>query len=301
MANQKYFLRILSILNRIDKGDYPSQKEILSYLKKRGFSLRTRAFERDKKTAFEMFGIKIKYSAFEKGYYIENDFDDDFNSGKARELINLFSSIKIAGNNNKILSFERRKAEGTELMVSIIDAINNNRILKFTYKKHFENSSTERFVEPYMLKESLGRWYLIAKDKKDNKIKTFGLDRIGIIYSINELFSKPKDLDINELYKDAFGVTNVDKVHKIIFDVFGVDTKYILTYPLHHSQEVLYQTEEKIRFTLKVSITKDFIMELMKYIPNIEILEPKILREEIYNRCIKGTSVNLMQEKNKKK
>ena len=297
MANQKYFLRSLAIIQCINEYDYPSQKKILEELNQKGYLIKTRAFEREKKSIDEMFGIKIKYDPFLKGYYIENEFDDDFNSGKARELINLFSSIKIAGSNKNVLSFEQRKVKGTELMVSIIDAINNRRVLQFTYQKYFEKTSTDRTGEPYMLKESLGRWYLIAKDRKDNRVKAFGLDRIGVMYPITGSFSMPKDLNIEELYKNALGVTNVDNVHEIIIDVFGVDAKYLESYPLHHSQELISKTELKTRYKLKVAIAKDLIMEIMKYQPNIEVIEPLVLREEIFKNCKEASMKNKSQEK----
>jgi len=292
MANQKYFLRITAIIQRINQGDYPSRKDILRYLEEKGYIIQTRAFERDKKTAFDMFGIKIQYNAQAKGYYIESEFDNDFASAKTRELINLFSSIKLAGNNSDIISFENRKIEGTELMVAIIDAINRRRVLAFKYQKYFENHSTERLVEPYMLKESLGRWYLIAKDRKDKQIKNFGLDRIGVIYPTSDLFSKPKNLNIEALYKNAFGVTNVDNLYNITIDVKGVDAKYIASYPLHHSQKIISENNDVIRFSLELSIAKDFIMELMKYIPNVEVIKPQVLREELYNRCLLGIDGN---------
>ncbi|MFB9077157.1 WYL domain-containing protein [Flavobacterium procerum] len=55
----------------------------------------------------------------------------------------------------------------------------NLYVAKFTHQKHWEDFSTKREVYPIAIKESHQRWYLIALDKKDEKVKTFGLDRIS--------------------------------------------------------------------------------------------------------------------------
>lgn len=55
--------------------------------------------------------------------------------------------------------------------------------------KFEENDISQRNAEPYALKEFKGRWYLLAKDRKDYQIKTFGLDRIQELEITNKNFN----------------------------------------------------------------------------------------------------------------
>ncbi|HEY1008579.1 MAG TPA: WYL domain-containing protein, partial [Daejeonella sp.] len=67
-----------------------------------------------------------------------------------------------------------------------------------------------RQVHPYALKEFRGRWYILAKDLKDNRIKTFGLDRIQYLEITKKRFTFPSDLNVGELFRNCFGIINPD-------------------------------------------------------------------------------------------
>ena len=47
----------------------------------------------------------------------------------------------------------------------------------------------EKKVKPISLKESRNRWYLIAKDEKDNIVKNFALDRIQDLFVEKDHFA----------------------------------------------------------------------------------------------------------------
>ena len=190
----------------------------------------------------------------------------------------MFSSIKIVGKEQDIISFEQRKPKGTEHMYFVLDTIKNRKTLNFEHIKYHEQEVTKRTVEPYFLKESQGRWYLVAKDKKDKKIKTFGLDRMSLLHSEDLTFSNPKDLDILKMYKDSFGIVNTNDPKDIKIQIFGANAFFIKSYPLHHSQKIIDKDNNSITFFLHLSITDDFVMELMKYGGDIKVLKPNILK-----------------------
>ncbi len=180
MANQKYFVRYSKIIYRIKRGDYPNTQILLDFLAKNGFEINKRTLSRDFNTILELFDTEILFDRNRKGYFVNKE-EIDFYSSKLLETLDLFSSIKIIDKEQDIISFEQRRPTGTEHMYYILDAIKNRKILTFKHIKYHEQKLTERTVEPYQLKESQGRWYLVAKDKKDDKIKTFGLDRMSTL------------------------------------------------------------------------------------------------------------------------
>ena len=52
---------------------------------------------------------------------------------------------------------------------------------------------------------------------------------------------------------------------------------YIKTFPLHESQRIVDETEDTVLLEIYIHLTKDIIMELLKYGSNVEVLEPKSL------------------------
>lgn len=289
MANQKYILRYSKIIQRIRRGDYPNLWTILDYLLDNGFDINKRTFNRDINSIYELFDLEIYYNRAEKGYLIIQDDTSGFYSGRLQETLDLFSSMQIAGKEKNIISFEKRKPLGTDHMFFILDAIKNSKVLSFNHVKFQDQITTQRTVEPYMLKESQGRWYLVARDKKKNMIKTFGLDRMSSLQSENTLFNKPDMSGINEMFNDSFGVVNTNDPRDIKIKVYGANALYIKSYKLHENQNIVTELEDSIIFHLRLSITDDFVMELMKYGADVEVIEPVSLKTRLignYSRAL---------------
>jgi predicted DNA-binding transcriptional regulator YafY len=210
-----------------------------------------------------------------------------------QETLDLFSSIKIAGKDDALIDFDKRRSIGTDHLNFILETIKGSLQLTFTHKKYQDDSSTNRIVEPYMLKESQGRWYLIAKDLKDNRIKTFALDRISSVdHNKNGTFKKPTDLDLKNYFKNSFGIINLNSPEEVIITVYGNNSSFIKSYPLHHSQKVIEENNESITFSLNLSIAPDFVMELMKYAADLEIIKPIHLRNTIKKNYTKALDRN---------
>lgn len=280
MANQKYYLRYSRIIYRIKKGDFPNLETILQFLSENDFEINKRTFKRDLDAILELFDIEILYDRKKRGYYVKQQ-EEDFSSTKLQESLDLFCTIKVVEKGKNIISFENRKSKGIDKMPHIADAINNRRILGFKYVKYQNLKISNREVEPYSLKESQGRWYLVAKDKKDNKIKTFGLDRMSHLFSTNSTYVLPRDFSVEKMFYHSFGVINTNTPENISLEIRGANAHFIKSYPLHHSQKVIKEYGDIITFSLIISITEDFIMELMKYGASINVLSPQSLKKRL--------------------
>lgn len=289
MAQVKYIVRYLKIIQRIKKEDYPSKVQILNYLLENDFDITPRTINRDFNSIEELFEIYILYSRQNNGYYIKENENSLF-SFKINETISLLSSLKLVGKKKHLIALENRKPNGLDNFYPIIDAIKANRAIEFNYEKYQTKTKTERTVEPYFIKESQGRWYLIAKDLKDNRLKTFGLDRIKTVLKTSTYFDTVDVKKLLTLFDDYFGVINIGQSVDIIFMVFGVDGLYIKSYSLHHSQKIVKETGEFIEFSLRVAITEDLVMEFLKYGSSIKILTPKSLIKRLtkeYKKSLK--------------
>ena len=123
---------------------------------------------------------------------------------------------------------------------------------------------------------------MIAKNSSDGIVKTFGLDRLSSLDITNVKFKRPDNFDIHEYYKYSFGIiTPEDDPLDIILSFTPFQGKYIKTMPLHESQEILVDDEKELRIKLKLSVTIDFIMELLSYGKNMKVISPDSLKEMI--------------------
>jgi predicted DNA-binding transcriptional regulator YafY len=178
---------------------------------------------------------------------------------------------------------EKRKSLGTEHIHGIIHAIQNLYLLQFTHQKHWEDFSSQREVKPIAIKESQQRWYLVALDKKNNVVKTFGLDRISNL-KITDTKFKPVAYNVETEFQHAFGVETYEAAEKVVLEFSKQQGNYIKTFPLHKSQRIVKETEDAVSIEIFIHTTNDIKMELLKYGSNVKVIAPISLQNDIKNR-----------------
>jgi predicted DNA-binding transcriptional regulator YafY len=123
----------------------------------------------------------------------------------------------------------------------------------------------------------------MAKDNKDDKIKSFALDRLTNLEITNQTYQYPDFYNIEQSYRYSFGIIspNDEAPQNIILSFDPFQGKYIKTLPLHDTQEVLVDNEEEVRIKLKLCVTHDLVMELLSFGDNVKVMEPNSLVAEI--------------------
>jgi predicted DNA-binding transcriptional regulator YafY len=240
------------------------------------FEYAIRTFERDKKDIATLFGIDILYNRKDKTYAID---EAEIEDQSVTRMIDAFSIHHALQEGNKLspsVFLEKRKSLGTENIYGIIHAIQNGYILQFTYQKHWEDFSTQRMVFPIAIKESQQRWYLVALDKKNDVVKTFGLDRISNLKVTDTKF-KPFAYNVEKEFQHAFGVETYSPAEKVVLEFSKQQGNYIKTFPLHESQRIMEETEYSVILEIFIHATNDIIMELLKYGSDVEVIEPQSL------------------------
>jgi predicted DNA-binding transcriptional regulator YafY len=284
MSTKESLLRYIHIINKLRKAS-ATFEEIDNYLlqqsEKQGldFNISKRTFQRDLKDIGTIFEIEINYD-FSRQVYSINEEEYSEISRRRMEAFDTFNALKIGENTSRSIHFEKRRPQGTEHLFGLLHAIKNNLQIQFIYHKYWEEQSTNRTVEPLALKEFKNRWYVVAKDLKDSKIKSFALDRISGFEISKKHFQFPEDFDVNEYYKHCFGIISPEKgqqIQEVILSFDPFQGKYIKSLPLHESQEVLKDNDKELLIKLNIFITYDFLMEILSHGEYVKVIQPENL------------------------
>jgi predicted DNA-binding transcriptional regulator YafY len=291
MAKDTYLYRYSLILKRLEKASATFEQikkylEIESEIKGKNYSVSLRSFQRDIKDINEQFGIEIANERKgDKRYFIKSIPDSPEHSQRLLEAFQMLNAIKASKDNTEYILLETRKPDGLEHFYGLLHAIKNNKVVKLAYRKFYSDEITERKLLPLALKEAKNRWYLIAEDTKDSQVKTFGLDRISDLEITKLGFPKKINVNYNDLFKHSFGIINPadQKPEKVKLSFSFTQGQYIKSFPLHKSQAILSESKEndEVIIELFIQITDDFVMELLSYGSDVEVLSPKSLRKEI--------------------
>jgi proteasome accessory factor B len=294
MSKRGYISRYLLILKKLKVKPYSTYVELQSYIENQfdylqmqddnlqiGFSKRT--LQRDIKEIRNVFGIDIEYSKSNKGYYISQSETENMNFQRMMEAFDMFNSLNLAQDLTPFIHLEKRRPQGTENLYGLLHAIKNRLQIKFTYQKFWEEETSQRLVEPYALKEFKNRWYIMAKDSKDNNIKSFALDRLTNLEITNLNYQYPDNYNIEQSYRYCFGIINPndEEPQDIILSFDPFQGKYIKTLPLHDTQQVLVDNDEETKIKLRLCLTHDLLMELLSFGDNMQVIEPKSLADQI--------------------
>ena len=259
-------IRYMLTIDRLERSKraVPTQ-ELLNYvndeLEKRAFRHVTlRTLQRDFIDIDLQFGYKIKnngygYTIEQSSGYLKHRFDEmllDFD---------LLSSINSNAQLQRYVLAEHHHPIGSQLMFPLITAIRESCVIEFGYVLYRKDCEIiHKQVEPYFLKESNQRWYLLAKD--EGTLKSFGIDRIRDLQHIDRKFVRDESIDVDALFRDCYGIWNDPQmpIEDIELCYDALDGRFIKSVPLHHSQCILVDNDNEFRISLRLRITNDFVM-----------------------------------------
>ena len=172
---------------------------------------------------------------------------------------------------------------GQKYLLPIIDAMKKGKAVTFLYQKFIDEEPEQRYVEPYCVKVSERRWYLIGRDTAKEDLRTFALDRFLSFDITKQRFKFPKTFSINEHFKYSYGIYGGKGFEPVSIRLRAYDkmVKYLRTLPLHSSQEEVLKKDSYSEFTLTMAISYDLKQYFLSQGDQIEILEPHSLRDDI--------------------
>lgn len=211
-------------------------------------------------------------------------------------LLNTFAVNNLINESHKLknrILFEQIPS-GQQFLTPIIEAMRDCVTVNMTYQNYWHDKPSTFEVEPYCVKVFRQRWYVVGNSAKQ-EIRIYSLDRIQSLQATESRFLLPDDFDAEEYFANSFGISNYGKPELVKVKVWNIEKKnrYFKSLPLHHSQEVVEQTEEYTIFSYYIKPTYDFRQELLSHGAEVEVLEPQWFRNEVMSEL--KASINCYQ------
>lgn len=291
MSKHETLLRHQKIIGKLKINKEVTFEEMSDYLKNQSDLLEydlvisQRTFQRDLIEIRSLYNVDIQFDRSRKVYFIEEDENPDLNN-RMMEAFDFISAVKMSEDLTQFIYFEKRKPQGTHHFYGLLHAVRNRLIIELTHQTFEYDEPTKRMVEPYGLKESKGRWYLLAKEVGKDRVKTFGLDRIVDFEITRRHFAPPENYNANEAFKYCLGVINFEDAEpqEIILSFDPHQGKYMKSFPIHESQAILIDNDEEIRISLFLDITYDLVTEILSHAERVKVISPKRLIKEVQQR-----------------
>lgn len=179
--------------------------------------------------------------------------------------------------------------KGGKHLATVLQAIQNRKVVSFDYAKYTGGKKRTYHLHPYLLKEYRNRWYVIGFNPDKEVVVIFGLDRVeGDVRTTDLDFKIQANFDAKRYFEHSIGITAVDHAPETIRLKFTPLTgKYVVSQPLHPSQEIVRNDEVALEIILQLCITKELVMQILSYGYDVEVMGPEKLKLQIKNQ-LKG-------------
>lgn len=311
--------RILVIhrqLRRKNIGRVVSGEDLAQYCSEEGLPCDERTIRSDLKLMKERLGAPLPDRANRHhGYYYTEPYSlfeglDDSYLGQLNEVVALVRQLAKQGefagledlllrleernevaeaDKNQLIHFEQVELTGKERLIPLYGHINKGQYLSITYQAFTEPVET-RHIFPVMLREYNNRWYLIAWEAGKELPQNLALDRIQGIRATAVDFPYKRFFDFAAYYHDVIGVTRNESAAKVTVRLKLTNSKrakYLETKKMHHSQKTI----DGVVFELDVIPNLELEAKILEYGPDMEVLEPEFLREQVKEKVRKMMGV----------
>lgn len=173
-------------------------------------------------------------------------------------------------------------AEGYQYLYNLYQNIIERKVVSVEYQP-FGRTAKKYTLSPYLLKQYRNRWYVIGYIHEKEKTLVFALDRIKELTHLKAKYFTDTQFNAAEYFKYSFGVTHNYNLQpeKVRFWFNAINKEYILSQPLHHSQQVIEHTNEFAIIEINVIITWELKAMIMGYGSGIKVLAPESLQQSI--------------------
>jgi len=249
------------------------------------------------------------YTYADADYSISNSPINDADMEKMREVVSVLRQLngfqyfedmsylvarlentlqqRSAGGRSHIQFEGNGQLKGLHFITPLHQAILHKIPLLIEYQSFKAAAPTPGVYYPYLLKEYRNRWFLIAKPKKGKTLATLALDRMVDVQEMAANgFVEYDGVDFERYYADTIGVTKSgrDRGRKVVLWLHPRHAPYVLTKPLHASQELVKQDETGTIICICVVLNFELERELLGFGEAIKVLSPRDLQQRVVKR-----------------
>lgn len=204
--------------------------------------------------------------------------------GELEQIVNRLDAhvSAICRRTTPVIYFDKNDSlKGLEHLSFLHQAILAKKMLTITYKSFKARMPRSFDFSAYILKEYNNRWFLVGKKKGANQLFNLALDRIENVET-NESGEYEENTMVNfdTFYSDVIGVTKdlYDRASNICFTASRKHVPYILTKPLHHSQQLVERhADGSADFCMKVCLNFELERVLLGFGDGITVKSPRLL------------------------
>ncbi len=183
----------------------------------------------------------------------------------------------------KILRMAARQPD-TRIFQTVAGATAQRQRLKIEYHGRERNAISQREISPQRLIHYRDNWYLDAWCHQRDGLRNFALDRIRVVKTLAQPASDIPDTDLDAHYTATYGIFGGPAKHRATLRFTPERARWIADETWHPDQQDRWLADGRFERRLPYADPRELILDILKYGPDVEVVEPPKLRNEIADR-----------------
>ncbi|HEX5057613.1 MAG TPA: WYL domain-containing protein [Gammaproteobacteria bacterium] len=184
----------------------------------------------------------------------------------------------------RILQIAARPAN-LEHFQKAVTALIERKQLKIVYHGRAADKLTERTISPQRLVYYRNNWYLDAWCHLRNGLRSFSIDRL---YPSAILLDEPaleiSDAGLDEHYARTYGIFAGPVTHTAVLRFSADAARWVADEHWHPQQQDQVLPDGRFELRIPYGDPRELIMDILKYGPDVEVLEPPELRTAVMRK-----------------
>ena len=158
-------------------------------------------------------------------------------------------------------------------------AIVNRCICMLSYHSLYEQETIRLTVKPLKLLFMGRAWYLIAYSQRHRETRTFKLSRIEEIVLTSRVFTKPRDVDLDSYFGNAWSMIPEGREHRVHLRFAPKVATNVSEVRWHRTQETELRPDGWLDYRVTVDGLGEITWWILGYGDQVEVMAPASLRK----------------------
>ena len=272
-------------------------------------------------------GAPLEQDADNRGFYYDRSYDQPFELPgiwiSPAELQALLTARQVLGNvqpgllegelqslQGRISSLLQKKGVDAEegqsrihiqsvagravpehLFQDVLGALIGRQQLHIVYHGRRKDDISERDISPQRLTQYRNSWYLDAWCHKAEGLRSFSLERISDQVLLEASALEVPAADLAGHFDSAYGIFSGPAEHLAILQFTPEMSRWVAEEQWHPDQKGHYDDQGAWTLELPFSSPRELVMDILRYGPEVEVVEPPFLRDAVAESARKAADI----------
>lgn len=178
----------------------------------------------------------------------------------------------------------------------ISQAVLQRKRLHIRYYARGAGETSERDVSPQRLVHYRENWYLDAWCHLRKGIRSFAVEEIQSVKTLDEPAKEVADEELDKALGSSYGIFSgvATQVAKLRFT--PERARWVKRETWHPEQKASFDKQGRYTLELPYSDDRELVMDILRHVPEVEVLAPKALRDKLMQRLKTYLSETQTQE-----